>query len=285
MENRDKKTFKDYLSYLYQGYHFVAKVFLYSILLILILVGIGFAAYSVDLIHNIRMGETKYPLLSAYVIVTPSMVPTINVEDAIIVMRKEPEELKKKDIITFTSTDPRYSGLTITHRIVGIEKMSNGEIYYRTKGDNNNVEDASLVPYSSVYGKVILKIPMIGYIQYILMQVYGWVILVVVPCLGIVIYDMYKLFSSINKKYKKKDDTTPEVHNNINNGGNTKHFSFIQMNEKKERYSDKNKDKAREVKERKKDKNNVDKSVTYNNNNNSKKVKKDKSKKIDNEII
>lgn len=217
MDKHDKKTLKDYISIAYEIYRFVAKVFLYSILIILVLVGVGFAAYSVDLVHNIRNGETKYPLLNAYIIVTPSMVPTIKVEDAIIVMRKEPEELKKKDIITFTSSDPRYSGLTITHRIVGIEKMSNGELYYRTKGDNNNVEDATLVPASSVYGKVILKIPKIGYLQYILMQAYGWVILVVVPCLGIVIYDMYKIFASINKRYKKTVNNKKEK-----NGDNSK---------------------------------------------------------------
>lgn len=191
---------KKKFSIIYNIYHFVAKVFLYSILIILSLVAIGFVCYSVDLINNIRSGNPKSPLLGAYIIVTPSMVPTINVEDAIIILRKEPEELKVKDIITFNSNDPRYSGLTITHRIVGIEKMSNGEIFFRTKGDNNNVEDATLVPSSNVYGKVILKIPLIGYIQYILLQVYGWVILVVIPCLGVVIYDIYKLVKSISNK-------------------------------------------------------------------------------------
>ena len=204
MDKNNSNNFKKKFHLVYEIYHFVAKVLLYSILIILILVAIGFAAFAVDLVHNIKSGETKQPLLGAYIIVTPSMVPTINVEDAIVVMRKEPEELKVKDIITFTSSDPRYSGLTITHRIVGIEKMDNGELYFRTKGDNNNVEDSSLVPASNVYGKVILKIPLVGYIQYILMQEYGWILLVVIPCLGIVIYDIYKIIISVNDRKKKK---------------------------------------------------------------------------------
>lgn len=266
MEKREKKTFKDYLSYAYEIYHFVAKVFLYSILLILVLVGIGLAAYSIDLIHNIRSGQAKYPLLGAYIIVTPSMVPTINVEDAIIVMRKEPEELKKRDIITFTSTDPRYSGLTITHRIVGIEKMSNGEIYYRTKGDNNNVEDATLVPATSVYGKVILRIPMIGYLQYILMQAYGWVILVVIPCLGIVIYDLYKLFTSIGKRYNKKDDDVKQVVQK-----KEKH-NFVNLKKPVNKEIKKEQDISQKVK-----------IVKYRKI--QKKEKKDKTKKVDREII
>lgn len=204
MTDQNQSSFKKKLHIAYGIYHFVAKVFLYSVLLILVLVAVGFAAYAIDLLHNIKSGETKSPLLGAYVIVTPSMVPTINVEDAIIVLRKEPEEFKVKDIITFTSSDPRYSGLTITHRIVGIEKMSDGQLYFRTKGDNNNVEDATLVPATNVYGKVILRIPLIGYLQYVLMQTYGWIILVVIPCLGIVIYDIYKVVVSVNGKHKKE---------------------------------------------------------------------------------
>lgn len=200
MEEVKITTLKKVLKKCYEVYHFVAKVILYSILIILILIFIGLGAYFIDLYRNIKSGNNKPPLLNAYIIVTPSMVPTINVEDAIVIMRKEPKELKKKDIITFLSTDSRYSGLTITHRIVGIEKLDNGEIYFRTKGDNNNAEDASLVPASNVYGKVILRIPKIGYIQYLFVQSYGWVLFVVLPCLGIVIYDMYKIFRSLSTK-------------------------------------------------------------------------------------
>lgn len=201
----------------YEIYHFVAKVILYSILIILILVFIGLAVYFADLYRNIKNGVNKPPLLNAYIVVTPSMVPTIKVEDAIVIMRKEAQEFKKKDIITFTSTDSRYSGLTITHRIVGIEKLENGEIYFRTKGDNNNAEDASLVPASNVYGKVILRIPKIGYIQYLFIQSYGWIILIVVPCLGIVLYDILKIFKSLSKsRHKdnenKKDDGNKDKH-------------------------------------------------------------------------
>lgn len=195
----------------YKVYHFVAKVFLYSILIILILVAVGFSAYMVDVVKNIKSGETKPPLLNAYIIISPSMVPTIKVEDAIVIFREEPKKLKIGDIITFTSSDPRYSGLTITHRIVGIEKSKDGNLLFRTKGDNNNSEDTALVPSDNIFGRVILKIPKIGYIQYVLTQGYGWLLLVVIPCLGIVIYDIIKLVKSVkdtmissNKKQNKK---------------------------------------------------------------------------------
>ena len=138
------------------------------------------------------------------------MEPTIKVEDAIITLRQEAKELEVGDIITFLSSDPRYSGLTITHRIVGIEKSKNGDLFFRTKGDNNNTEDTALVSAKNVFGRVILKIPKIGYIQTLLMQSYGWIIIVVIPCLCIVGYDIIKLVKSIkssvlntNKKSEK----------------------------------------------------------------------------------
>ena len=196
----------------YQVYHFVAKVLLYSVLIILILVAIGVVAYFIDLQRNVKSGVNKPPLLGAYIIISPSMEPTIKVEDAIITLRQEAKELEVGDIITFLSSDPRYSGLTITHRIVGIEKSKNGDIFFRTKGDNNNTEDTALVSAKNVFGRVILKIPKIGYIQSLLMQSYGWIIIVVIPCLCIVGYDIIKLVKSIkssvlntNKKKEKAD--------------------------------------------------------------------------------
>lgn len=234
MDNVKKKDIKSIFGSIYRVYHFVAKVLLYSILIILILVAIGFAAYFIDLGRNIKNGVTKTPLLNAYIIISPSMEPTIKVEDAIIIMRKEPEKLEKGDIITFLSNDPRYSGLTITHKIVGIEKSESGNIFFRTKGDNNNTEDATLVPSDNVYGKVILKIPKIGYIQYFLTQSYGWIILVVIPCLGIVIFDIIKLIKSIKgtvtKTVKKKE--------NLNNP----YLELIGESEKKESFEEKEKE-------------------------------------------
>ena len=219
MENAKSDGFKKVLSTAYKIYHFVAKVVLYSILVILLLVAAGFIAYVVDLTKNIKAGETKPPLLGAYIIISPSMEPTIKVEDAIVIVREEPENLKVGDIITFTSNDPRYSGLIITHRIVGIQKSDTGSFLFRTKGDNNNSEDAALVPSDNIYGRVILKIPKIGYIQYVLTQAYGWLIIVVIPCLGIVIYDIIKLIKSIKnglsssskKKMKKNKNDNVEI--------------------------------------------------------------------------
>ena len=135
------------------------------------------------------------------------MHPTIKVNDAIIVMRKKAKQIKKGDIITFVSSDSRTKGITITHRVIEVLKDSDGKKLFRTKGDNNNVADSSLVKEKDLSGKVIMKIPKIGYIQFVLSQSAGWVVAVAIPCLGIIIYDIIKIFkvatSGISSKKKK----------------------------------------------------------------------------------
>lgn len=184
--------------------HFITTVIMYSVFVIMLLVGLVLLLYIVDVKKNAASGVYKPPLFSAYVIISPSMVPTIKVQDAVVIKRVEGKDIEVGDIITFTSTDSRYSGITITHRVVDIEQTSSGKILFRTKGDNNNAPDATLVESSSVNGKVILRIPKIGYIQYFLSQAYGWIIAIVIPCLGIIIYDIIKLIKLIRNNMIRK---------------------------------------------------------------------------------
>ncbi len=192
-----------------EALHFIASVFMYSIFSLLILIGVVIALYVIDLKKNAAQGETRAPLYSAYVIVSQSMEPTIKVKDTVITKRLDPSKYKVKNVITFVSTDSRFYGITITHRIKEIVKLSNNKLAFRTKGDNNNAADDTLVDEDHVIGKVIFKIPMLGYIQEFLTRSYGWIIAVVIPCLAIIIYDVIKLFKSLTRKqgYRKTRST------------------------------------------------------------------------------
>lgn len=184
--------------------HYITTVIMYSVFFVMLFIGFILLMYVIDIKRNAASGEYTPPLFSAYVIISPSMEPTIKVQDAVILKRVEAEDIKKGDIITFTSTDDRYSGVTITHRVVGVEQTSSGKYMFRTKGDNNNTEDPTLVGEDYINGKVILKIPKIGYIQYFLSQAYGWIIAIVIPCAGIIIYDIIKVIKLVKKNLVKK---------------------------------------------------------------------------------
>ena len=156
-----------------------------------------------------RSNDTDWvaPLYSAYVIMSGSMEPTIMTRDAIIVQRVDEGKLKKDDIITYKSEDPYFYGIMITHRIVDITTVD-GETVYVTKGDDNNTADRLKVKENQIYGKVVMVIPKIGYIQAFLATSYGWIIAVVIPCVGIIVYDMIKLLKNIAKNkrsYKRRE--------------------------------------------------------------------------------
>ena len=106
-------------------FNFITSIIMNSIIVILVLIGFLFLAYYIDVTKNVNTGHWQPPLFGAYVIVSPSMEPTIHVQDAILIKRTD--DLKIGDICTYYSTNPKYPGKMITHRIVGTNLNEKGE--------------------------------------------------------------------------------------------------------------------------------------------------------------
>lgn len=183
-------------------FNFITTIIMNSIIVILVLIGILFLAYYIDVTKNSKTGNWKAPLYGAYVIVSPSMVPSIKVQDAIIIKRED--EYNIGDVCTYLSKDPRYFGIMITHRIIGTDINEKGEKVYIFKGDANYSADQMAVSYNQIYGKVVMRVPKIGYIQYFLSSAYGWIIAIVVPSVGIITFDIIKLVKNSKLMKKKK---------------------------------------------------------------------------------
>lgn len=191
-------------------FHFLSTVLLYSLLIIVLIIVVFFGAYVVDQMIGMKNHEDRSPLFGVYVIISPSMVPNINVYDAVVSMRVPTEKIEMYDIITFLSKDIDTHGTPITHRVVGIVETEDGKIGYRTKGDNNNAEDNALIMEDEVIGKVLFRIPMIGYVRSFITSKLGWLLIVVLPCVGVIIYDIGKLVGIINNSKAKSDDNEKE---------------------------------------------------------------------------
>lgn len=174
---------------------------MYAIIVIFVLVGIVLVAYFVD--SKRSMANREIPLYGAYVILTGSMEPIIKPGDAVVIRRVPEDEIAVGDVVTYRSTDSSYYGILITHRVVNIQE-ENGNKVYVMKGDHNPTVDRSSVLSSQVYGKVVMRIPKIGYLKSFLASSYGWIIAVVVPSLGIIIYDVMKLVKKIGNPDKGK---------------------------------------------------------------------------------
>ena len=159
--------------------------------------------YVADIKIRAAKGDYSAPVFNAYVVLSGSMLPEIAIKDIVVTKKVPAEELDVGDIITFITPDSRYGGISITHRI--IDKYYDealGSYSYRTQGDNNNVADSVLVPNTNVLGKVILKVPKLGYLQDLLSSKGGLIIVVLIPCLVILSYDIMKVFKKVGTKTK-----------------------------------------------------------------------------------
>ena len=184
-------------------FRYIVSVISYAIFIFLMLLGGTLLLYIADIKIRAMKGDYTAPVFNAYVVLSGSMLPSIQIKDIVVTKKVAEEELEIGDIITFISPDPRFGGISVTHRIIDkYYDESSGNYSYRTQGDNNNVADSALVPNNNILGKVILKIPKLGYLQDILSSKGGLIIVVLIPCLVILSYDIMKLLKKVGQKTK-----------------------------------------------------------------------------------
>lgn len=130
------------------------------------------------------------------IVLTDSMYPEIASGDLIICKTAEAEDIKEGDVISFF--DPMGSGTAVvTHRVLEVMN-DNGEISWRTKGDNNNAEDQVAVPADNLVGVYSSRIPGAGNVAMFMQTTPGLIVCVVCPIVLLVGYDMLR-----RKKYDK----------------------------------------------------------------------------------
>lgn len=186
-------------------FKFISSVISYAIFIWLLLIGLTLLVYIADIKIRAAKGDNTPPKYNAYVVLTGSMIPEIMPKDVVITKKRDAKELEVNDIITFISSDPRLSNIIVTHRIKNkYYDSTTGKYTFQTKGDNNNVEDFSLAQEQNIIGEVIYKIPKLGYIQELLATKGGLIIIILIPCLTILSYDIVKLCKRAVTKKKNK---------------------------------------------------------------------------------
>lgn len=118
-------------------------------------------------------------------ITTPSMMPSVQVGDFIIVKKVPAESLKTGDIISFYSEDKDIYGKINTHRIVQIKSDS-----FITRGDANPVDDSVAVRKEKIIGKYIGKIKFLKWLGSFTSSRKILMLCVIIPTLAIAIYEV-----------------------------------------------------------------------------------------------
>lgn len=113
-------------------------------------------------------------------VLSGSMEPGIQTGSIIsITPATDASSFESGDVITYRSID--NSTILITHRIEDVVKES-GEVFYITKGDNNDAKDPSPIPAGNVVGEYTgFTIPYIGYILDFVKSKIGTVLLIIIP--------------------------------------------------------------------------------------------------------
>lgn len=101
--------------------------------------------------------------LQVYTVLSGSMEPTYHVGSIIYVKEVDPATLKVGDPISFLISEKTVA----THRIIEVlpDESDPNVIRFRTKGDNNDIEDTNPVHSNNVLGKVVGTIPLLGYVS------------------------------------------------------------------------------------------------------------------------
>lgn len=167
---------------------------------ILLLIGLFLITYII--INKASQAKGENSPIGLYTIISGSMTPKIQVYDVVFVMKKDPNEIEPGDIISYYSEKTQIFGTTpVTHRVVEKFNTNNG-ITFRTKGDANPTVDDEIIKSENVIGTVRFIIPALGRLQFFLASKAGWLIVILIPALGIIIYDIIKLFKLIKVKNK-----------------------------------------------------------------------------------
>ena len=94
------------------------------------------------------------------VVLSGSMEPALGTGDVSVVRSIAPLDARPGDIVTFR--DPDNAKRLITHRVRAM-RVQGDAVVFRTRGDANNVSEHWRVPASGEIGRVIYRIPKLGW--------------------------------------------------------------------------------------------------------------------------
>ncbi len=135
--------------------------------------------------------------IQSLTVLSGSMSPQIPVGSIVMIEKDWPYKIG--DIISFKNKE----GLTITHRIVN--KLPQGlAIFYRVKGDANNLPDSQLIAENAILGKQIFTIPYLGRLTVFLRTTPGYMGLIILPSLIFIGLELFSIKKELEKEFQKK---------------------------------------------------------------------------------
>ncbi len=110
----------------------------------------------------------------SFTVMSGSMHPAIDTGDVVIDEKIAPRDARVGDIVTFP--DPERGGKLVTHRLRSLHREGSS-MSAVTKGDANTGVEHWRVPASGQIGRVIYRVPKLGYAMSYIRRPYGRIVL------------------------------------------------------------------------------------------------------------
>ncbi len=162
---------------------------------------------AVVVVLAILMAGARVVGLRVFTVLSGSMEPTYHVGALIYVKSVDYTELEAGDVITFMLDENTVA----THRITEVvpDEDDPDVLRFRTKGDANDSEDASLVHYKNVIGTPVFTIPCLGYVANYIQNPPGTYIAIAVGAILLLLVFLPDLFSDEASR-KEPPEKPPE---------------------------------------------------------------------------
>jgi signal peptidase I len=128
----------------------------------------------------------------SYVVRSGSMAPAIGSGDVLVTRPMDPLQARVGQIVTFK--DPDGSGRLLTHRVRAVH-WAGDQVNFVTQGDANTGQERWSVPVDGRIGRVLYRIPKLGYALVWAQGPVGRIGLVVVPALLLAAFSLACIWS------------------------------------------------------------------------------------------
>ncbi|MDT8336231.1 MAG: S26 family signal peptidase [Candidatus Izemoplasmatales bacterium] len=141
-----------------------------------------------------------------FVIISPSMEPTINVNDAVMVRKIDQDKLNVGDIITFEVYLSDLGASSFVALYLGAKEEVDGELIFKTHAEGtlefdewkDKFDNPVKITKDFIIGKVAFKIPKAGYLINFLSD--PIILLLLGLNIGIIVYIVYYIKTSKKNK-------------------------------------------------------------------------------------
>ncbi len=150
------------------------------------------------------MNTRTFPLV---IVDGTSMTPVLRSGDLLLYRGVDQKAISNGTLIIYFSGQTGIATLDymvrpiVVHRIVAIVTQSDGTVYYRTKGDNNQDNDPALVRYDQVLGTPVDDVPVVGTLVLFVKSPQGLIFLIAAATF--LYLNRYERFRIIDRRKKE----------------------------------------------------------------------------------